>query len=662
MKNLKKGIKNYNSLKFLKFGKLNLVSLSTFLFVQISNAQIFTPISTTTTKLPSLTSSMMMSFVDINADGLDDLCIYDLTAEKMFVNFQNEDHSFTTKSFPHLSKNIFSLMSADFDGDRMTTLISGDGETIRTFAELNQFKLQSTQLNNTIIFSQNIALGDVNSDGLVDMFACNDVGNNRFYLNQGENKFKEDLFTVFNPRYANGGNYGSTLIDVNDDGALDIYIAKCKMFDISFTSPDRINLLYKGDGKGNFEEVKGGNGLSDGAQSWTGNFADLDNDGDLDCVVSNHGEFNPEVKGADVNKVYINTGGQFTWDTSVHINSQYVFEVILQDFDNNGFVDILMAGKEANLFLNKGNRNFTRDSLSNMYLSNTAMLSCVTSDYDRNGSLDLYTYYNQDIFTEKDINDVLYKNNATGNFIGFDLIGDQKNRNAIGAKVFIYGAFGMQRRNLTSGEAYGIQNSFAVHFGLGSYTNVDSVKIIWPDNTIKVLTNVKTNQYHLVSKQDEYCGKVLLAGEQNRSLDKNSSIVLTAPNDYSTYLWNNGATTQSIEAETEGFYTCEMTDANGCKFYSSSIFVNQNTTTGVNENSKTSFSVFPTLVNQNLNIYSQSDDKVNHVVITSLSSEKLIDIYSEAIQNVDVSSLVPGIYFVKIDSGKSSSIHKIIKI
>ena len=504
----------------------------------------------------------------------------------------------------------------------MTTLISGDGETIRTFAELNQFKLQSTQLNNTIIFSQNIALGDVNSDGLVDMFACNDVGNNRFYLNQGENKFKEDLFTIFNPRYANGGNYGSTLIDVNDDGALDIYIAKCKMFDISFTSPDRINLLYKGDGKGNFEEVKG----------------------------------------ADVNKVYINTSGQFTWDTSIHINSQYVFEVILQDFDNNGFVDILMAGKEANLFLNQGNRNFTRDSLSNMYLSNTAMLSCVTSDYDRNGSLDLYTYYNQDIFTEKDINDVLYKNNATGNFIGFDLIGDQKNRNAIGAKVFIYGAFGMQRRNLTSGEAYGIQNSFAVHFGLGSYTNVDSVKIIWPDNTIEVLTNVKTNQYHLVSKQDEYCGKVLLAGEQNRSLDKNSSIVLTAPNDYSTYLWNNGATTQSIEAETEGFYTCEMTDANGCKFYSSSIFVNQNTTTGVNENSKTSFSVFPTLVNQNLNIYSQSDDKVNHVVITSLSSEKLIDIYSEAIQNVDVSNLVPGIYFVKIDSGKSSSIHKIIKI
>ena len=105
-----------------------------------------------------------------------------------------------------------------------------------------------------------------------------------------------------------------------------------------------------------------------------------------------------------------------------------------------------------------------------------------------------------------------------------------------------------------------------------------------------------------------------------------------------------------------------MTDANGCKFYSSSIFVNHNTTTGVNENSKTSFSVFPTLVNQNLNIYSQSDDKVNHVVITSLSSEKLIDIYSEAIQNVDVSNLVPGIYFVKIDSGKSSSIHKIIKI
>ncbi|MBK7227149.1 MAG: hypothetical protein IPH96_17700 [Saprospiraceae bacterium] len=66
-----------------------------------------------------------------------------------------------------------------------------------------------------------------------------------------------------------------------------------------------------------------------------------------------------------------------------------------------------------------------------------------------------------------------------------------------------------------------------------------------------------------------------------------------------------------------------MTDASGCKFYSSSIFVNQNTTTGVNEMQNLLFSVFPTLVNQNLNIYSQSDDKVNHVVITSLSSEKV---------------------------------------
>jgi hypothetical protein len=651
-------VENYiNNLSILK-NVLLLVLLGSI----TSTAQLFSPISSSTTKLPSLTSSMMMSFVDINADGLDDLCIYDLTAEKMFVNFQNEDHSFTTISFPHKSKNIFSLMSADFDGDRANTLITGDGETIRSFSGLEQFKFQSSQLNNAIIFSQNISLGDINSDGLLDMFACNDVGNNRFYINTGSNNFKEDLFSIFNPRYANGGNYGSTLIDINDDGALDVYIAKCKMFVESFTSPDRINLLYKGDGKGNFEEVKGGNGLADGAQSWTGNFADLDNDGDLDCVVSNHGEYFPEIKGADVNKVYINNNNYFTWDTSIHIFSKYTFEVILQDFDNNGFIDILMAGKEANLFLNQGQGDFVRDSLSNMLLSNTAMLSCVTGDYDRNGTLDLYTYYNQDIFTEKDINDVFYKNNSTGNFIGFDLIGDQKNRNAIGAKVFLYGAFGMQRRTLTSGESYGIQNSLAIHFGLGNYTNVDSVKIIWPDNTEKILTNVKTNQYHLVSKQDEYCGKVVLEGEQHRSFDKNSSIELKAPSNYGSYLWNNGATTQNILVNSEGYYTCEMTDANGCKFYSSAIYVNQNTTTQVVENSKASFSIFPTIVDQIVNIHSQNVDRVNHVMITSLSSEKLIDIYSEAIQSIDVSRLVPGVYFIKIDSDEASRIYKIIKI
>ncbi|MBK7227151.1 MAG: hypothetical protein IPH96_17710 [Saprospiraceae bacterium] len=73
------------------------------------------------------------------------------------------------------------------------------------------------------------------------------------------------------------------------------------------------------------------------------------------------------------------------------------------------------------MFLNQGNRNFTRDSLSNMYLSNTAMLSCVTSDYDRKRKFGSIYLIQSRYFTEKDINDVLYKNNATGNFIGFDL-------------------------------------------------------------------------------------------------------------------------------------------------------------------------------------------------------------------------------------------------
>jgi hypothetical protein len=112
----------------------------------------------------------------------------------------------------------------------------------------------------------------------------------------------------------------------------------------------------------------------------------------------------------------------------------------------------------------------------------------------------------------------------------------------------------------------------------------------------------------------------------------------------------------------EGYYTCEMTDANGCKFYSSAIYVNQNTTTQVVENSKASFSIFPTIVDQIVNIHSQNGDRVNHVMITSLSSEKLIDIYSEAIQSIDVSSLVPGVYFIKIDSDEASHIYKIIKI
>ncbi|HYG51909.1 MAG TPA: ASPIC/UnbV domain-containing protein, partial [Flavobacteriales bacterium] len=98
----------------------------------------------------------------------------------------------------------------------------------------------------------------------------------------------------------------------------------------------------------------------------------------------------------------------------------------------------------------------------------------------------------------------LWINNCSnGNhFVTFHLTGTTSNKMGIGAKVKIFGPWGIQTREVRSGEAYGIQNSFDAHFGLGSNTTVDSVIVVWPSGTIDNLLNVAADQFVNITEGD----------------------------------------------------------------------------------------------------------------------------------------------------------------
>ncbi|MBV1925278.1 MAG: ASPIC/UnbV domain-containing protein, partial [Dokdonia sp.] len=90
--------------------------------------------------------------------------------------------------------------------------------------------------------------------------------------------------------------------------------------------------------------------------------------------------------------------------------------------------------------------------------------------------------------------DQLFINNGnSNNWSKIILEGVESNLNGIGARVEIYGAWGMQIREVRSGESYGTQNSLITHFGIGDETTIDQIIVRWPSGIVDVIASPDSN-------------------------------------------------------------------------------------------------------------------------------------------------------------------------
>jgi hypothetical protein len=142
-----------------------------------------------------------------------------------------------------------------------------------------------------------VAVGDINNDGLPDLFFTANMRPNKLYLNLGHLKFK-DITAEACPELegrSKGWKTGVTMADVNGDGLLDIYVCYSGKVD----DDTRRNQLFinkgitpspSGEGRGEvkFEEEAKQYGLDDKSYSTQAAFFDYDNDGDLDMFLLNH--------------------------------------------------------------------------------------------------------------------------------------------------------------------------------------------------------------------------------------------------------------------------------------------------------------------------------------------------------------------------------------
>ena len=128
-----------------------------------------------------------------------------------------------------------------------------------------------------------MAIGDINNDGLPDIFFTANMKENKLYLNKGNFQF-EDITEKSGIKKQHGWSTGVSMADVNGDGFVDIYV--CNSGDIK--GDNRQNELYINDGKSGFTEQAKTYGLDEKGLSTHAAFFDYDHDGDLDMFLLNN--------------------------------------------------------------------------------------------------------------------------------------------------------------------------------------------------------------------------------------------------------------------------------------------------------------------------------------------------------------------------------------
>ncbi|MFT6415786.1 MAG: hypothetical protein ACJARZ_001125 [Dokdonia sp.] len=468
------------------------VMVSAFAKAQISFSDASSNLTNNTLK-----SGVAMAVTDMNGDGLDDIIRLD-SSSNLEIEYQQTDGSFTRSDLGPVD-GPWAITIADVDENGMNDILVGGFQDGLKLLKADNSGAVFTQeiLDGPGIFLQNANFADINNDGSIDFFGCHDDGLSNPYENNGSGTlfYNLDLIdTSSTVASDNSGNYGSIWIDYDNDGDQDFYISKCRQGIDDPMDGRRLNLLFQNDGNNNFTDVAEAAGLRPMTQSWSTNFGDIDNDGDLDAVMINH---------FTTNQIFENNGdGTFTDITAVSgITSELLevitgIQVLLEDFDNDGFIDIFLtaATGDHRMFLNDGDKTFT--TVSNPFTSDGHRVqSAAAGDLNNDGFIDFIAGYADSFNVPSTTNsDQLFINNGnSNNWSKIILEGVESNLNGIGARVEIYGAWGMQIREVRSGESYGTQNSLITHFGIGDETTIDQIIVRWPSGIVDVIASPDSN-------------------------------------------------------------------------------------------------------------------------------------------------------------------------
>ncbi len=482
--------------------------------------------------------------VDMNGDQLDDIVA--INESRLQIYYQQTDGSFTNKIFDQefLNKADWSICAGDIDGNGFNDLAIGGGSAVSFIYANENGSAYREEAKPDNLFSQRTSFADINNDGHLDAFVCSDDNENHPFRNDGSGNLILDFDLLKSPEEV-PGNYSTTWTDYDNDGDLDLHIAKC----VQNGGPEhegRINLLFQNDGSANFTEVAESAGLQDTDQSWITLFEDFDNDGDFDAITFNH-----EVR----NRFMLNDGsGVFsnvTFDTGIPSNALGSFEALATDFDNDGNIDIV-TDVPPRIYYGNGDMTFRA--------VDTTVPASALGDFNSDGFIDVLRR-----------NEIYYNQGNGNHWLRVNTIGTESNRNGIAARLELYGSWGKQIREVRATQSWSPMSTLATHFGIGAATEIDSLVVKWPSGKVSVICCPTIDQAIIVDESNCPFTVPDLDVQTEPLLCEGETALLTADPSFVSYEWSTGETTPAIEVSQTGLYNLTVTDENNCTSFTNNI-------------------------------------------------------------------------------------------
>lgn len=299
---------------------------------------------------------------------------------------------------------------------------------------------------------------DMDGDRYPELLLAADFGTTQYYINDTDGTFTE--YTEASGTHYAWSGMGSTVGDFNNDGRFDWF--ETAIYDDSNGGRGDGNKLYINQGNHQFSEIAIAAGVADGGWGWGTAAVDLNHDG---------------------------------WQDLAEING---WDFVGEPLENNPYLN-----ERGKIWINNGDLTFTEVAEAVNFDHMIHGMGLFNLDYDNDGDQDIATTAYNDAFN-------LYRNDLSGtdiNWLRVFLSNDGRADiapNGFGAKVTITIDGVSQYRSINGCAHYLSQAELSAHFGIGSATQIDQLRVDWPNGAISMMEDVAANQTLTISVPPNY--------------------------------------------------------------------------------------------------------------------------------------------------------------